>query len=83
MLPPAILNRPKHGFTPPLEAWFAGRLGIFAREVLLDASCRLASRVNRAVVRELVAEPVRSASQAHKVWALLVYELWSRRYGVA
>ncbi len=83
LLPEEILNRPKHGFTPPLDAWFRGRLGAFAREVLLDASSPLAARIGPQTVHALLREQTRGRRNGHKIWALLVYDLWSRHYGIA
>jgi asparagine synthase (glutamine-hydrolysing) len=82
LLPSEVAQRPKHGFTPPLERWFAGRLGALAREVLLDSSARLNQRVDQCEVKRLVNRRPGQAT-GHKIWALLVYELWSRRHAVA
>jgi asparagine synthase (glutamine-hydrolysing) len=83
LLPPDVLNRPKHGFTPPIDAWFRGRLGAFAREVLLDPSSELARRIGSRVIRELLSGQENGRRNGHKLWALLVYDLWSQHYGIA
>jgi asparagine synthase (glutamine-hydrolysing) len=83
MLPPQIANRPKHGFTPPLSSWLANGLGVLAREALADRSARLRQRVDGAEIDRLLNRGTRGATNAHKVWALLVYELWSRSYGAS
>jgi asparagine synthase (glutamine-hydrolysing) len=83
LLPADMLSRPKRGFTPPVDAWFRGRLGTFAREVLLDPSSRLIGRINASAVRSLLAGQQKGRPNGHKLWALLVYDLWSRQYGVA
>ena len=83
LLPRETIDRPKHGFTPPLTAWFNGALGAFARQVLLDPSSPLACRVEPGVVAQLLAERHMTAAHGHRVWSLLVYDLWSREYGVS
>ena len=83
LLPPEILNRPKHGFTPPIDAWLRGRLGSLAREILLEASSRLRMRVDPREVEALLTAHARGRRNGHKIWSLLVYELWSRHHAVA
>jgi asparagine synthase (glutamine-hydrolysing) len=83
VLPPEIAWRPKHGFTPPLDRWLDGNLGSLARDVLLDAAARLGTRVDMRQVRRLLVDRRPVHGRGHKIWALLVYELWSRQYAVA
>jgi asparagine synthase (glutamine-hydrolysing) len=83
LLPAEILSRPKHGFTPPIDAWLRGRLGSLAREILLDPSSRLRTRVDPREIDGLLAGHARGRRNGHKIWSLLVYELWSRRHATA
>ena len=83
LLPATILNRPKHGFTPPVDAWFRGKLGTLAAETLLDASSPLAQRIDPAQIDLLMKNHANGATNGHKLWALLIYDLWSRHYGVS
>jgi asparagine synthase (glutamine-hydrolysing) len=82
-LPPEILHRPKHGFTPPVDAWLRGRLGSLAREILLETSSRLHTRVDPREIEALLAGQARGRRNGHKIWSLLVYELWSRHHAAA
>src|SRR5207245_10937933 len=59
LLPPEILNRPTHGFTPPIDAWLRGRLGSLARDILLEASSRLRMRVDPREIEALLAGQAR------------------------
>jgi asparagine synthase (glutamine-hydrolysing) len=83
LLPPEILSRPKHGFTPPIDAWLRGRLGSLAREILLDPSSRLRTRVDPREIDGLLTGHARGRRNGHKIWSLLVYELWSRHHAAA
>jgi len=83
LLPPAIRNRPKHGFTPPVDAWLRGCLGALARDILLEASSRLRMRVDPREIEALLAGHALGRRNGHKIWSLLVYELWSRHHAVA
>ena len=82
MLPPAVAFRPKQGFKPPLDAWLRGRLRSLARETLLSASARLRDRVDMRLVEQLLAGHDRGRQNGHRIWTLLVWELWSRQHSV-
>jgi asparagine synthase (glutamine-hydrolysing) len=83
MIPPAIAARPKHGFKPPLDAWLRGPLRCFAADTLLAASARIRQQVDARHIARLLAGLDRGRPTGHRIWALLVHELWSRERGVA
>lgn len=79
ILPPLVLRRRKQGFGVPIGAWFRQNL----RELILDVA--LSERaINRGYFRaDAVERLVRDhldgrAEHAHRVWALLMLELWHR-----
>jgi asparagine synthase (glutamine-hydrolysing) len=81
LLPPSILNRGKQGFGVPLSVWFRGELaGLFA-EVLGSPRTRQRGYFEPAFVDRLVREH-RTGKRDHnlRLWQLLVFELWHRRY---
>lgn len=79
LLPRELDLRRKQGFSPPLNVWFAGPWGDYMRSVLLEADPRL---FDRAAVAELVRGQAAGRSHTHRLFALTLFELWRREYGV-
>lgn len=81
-LPAAILERPKQGFPVPLDDWLRGDLGGLARDALLGDDSRSADWFDRAELARVVERGTTNgdSDQAHRVWLLLVLELWARRW---
>ncbi|MFN2507000.1 MAG: asparagine synthase (glutamine-hydrolyzing) [Acidimicrobiales bacterium] len=78
LLPPELeLNR-KQGFSLPLDAWFRAHWGPWAEEVLLDSG----SVFQRGEVKRLLALQRQGRSNAERIYALVLFELWRREYGV-
>ena len=80
-LPPEILKRGKQGFSIPMKNWLQGEL----REMLLDLLSR--QRVekrgyfNWQAVESLVKEHLDGREDhSHRLWPLLVFELWCQNY---
>ena len=79
LLPPELAAAPKRGFSLPLAAWFRGPWGAFIEEVLMDEG----SLFDRGTVRAMVERQRRGLSNTHRLFALTIFELWRREYGVA
>jgi asparagine synthase (glutamine-hydrolysing) len=81
ILPPGIVDRRKQGFGVPLGVWFRGGLTNFLREVLTAPRTRQRGYFSPAFVDRLVREHV-GGRRDHtlRLWQLLVFELWHRRY---
>jgi asparagine synthase (glutamine-hydrolysing) len=80
-LPPAILERKKTGFGVPLSAWFRGELRELAGDVLLDDRARRRGQLRPAAVERLLQEHVSGrADHGHRLWCLLMLELWQRTH---
>ena len=80
-LPPSILERPKQGFAAPIGKWLSGPLRATGHALLFDG--RLTSRgLFRAdQLRELWdAHCAGRADHSHRLWSLLMLELWFREY---
>jgi asparagine synthase (glutamine-hydrolysing) len=76
-LPPAILNRPKHGFDVPVGSWLRGPLKEFAEDVILSPTAEQRGVWKPAVVRALWQRHQRGeAGHADSLWVLLNWELW-------
>jgi asparagine synthase (glutamine-hydrolysing) len=81
MLPPGILDRKKQGFGIPLGTWFRGGLtGLFS-EVLDAPRTKQRGYFEPAFVSRLLREHL-AAERDHtlRLWQLLVFELWHRKY---
>jgi asparagine synthase (glutamine-hydrolysing) len=83
MMPQAIADRPKQGFKPPIDAWLRGRMRTLAHDALLSSDAHVRNHVDVAGVRRLLTDHDRGRQNGHRIWTLLVHELWSREYGVA
>ncbi|MGQ9574115.1 MAG: asparagine synthase (glutamine-hydrolyzing) [Thermoguttaceae bacterium] len=81
LLPPEIRRRRKMGFGVPLDHWFRGPLAEFARGVLLDPRTLGRGLFRPEAVRRLVEAHLSGRfDHSYRLWALLVLELWQRRW---
>ena len=80
ILPDGIIDRPKHGFAVPLGAWFRGRLGNFARELLLPMGSPRQEVFDHGYVAQLLDMHERGRDFNLQLWTLISFELWCRRF---
>jgi asparagine synthase (glutamine-hydrolysing) len=81
LLPAALVEQPKYGFTVPLGDWFRAGLADRYREVVLAPDAQMRDHLDQSVAGELLAQHQRGrADNAHQLWLLLVFELWARRW---
>jgi asparagine synthase (glutamine-hydrolysing) len=80
LLPASLDLTRKRGLSVPLSAWFKGRWGRYMESVLLDPAQTL---FDHGVVRGLVAGQRKGLSNTHRLYALTLFELWRREYGVS
>jgi asparagine synthase (glutamine-hydrolysing) len=81
-LPPQIRTRPKMGFGVPLGRWFRNELKAEIRDVLLDPSSLGRGLFQPDSIRSLIAEHSEGRREhGHRLWALLMLELWFRNHG--
>ena len=65
------------GFNLPLDSWLRGALRGMITEVLLSGQSRSRAYLNAAAVQRLIAEHMSGRiSHGHRLWALLMLELW-------
>jgi asparagine synthase (glutamine-hydrolysing) len=82
LLPDAVLNGSKRGFTIPLAAWLRGELQPLVREVLSPGNLAHQGFFRPAVVERLFDDHVSGRQdQSRKLWAVLAFSLWFDRYG--
>ena len=79
-LPEAILTKPKQGFSIPLKHWLHGPLRPMLTD-LLSADCvRRRGYFEAETVTRWVTEHLDGrANHSHRLWALMVFELWQRQ----
>jgi asparagine synthase (glutamine-hydrolysing) len=82
LLPESIWKRPKMGFGVPIDRWFRHELRELTHDVLLDASAQNREFFRPEVVQEMVQQhETGQADHAYRLWTLLMFELWLRRWG--
>ncbi|HXH07674.1 MAG TPA: asparagine synthase (glutamine-hydrolyzing) [Vicinamibacterales bacterium] len=80
-LPPEILGRGKQGFAVPLGVWFRGGLTDLFSDVLRSPRTRQRGYFEPRFVERLLREHL-AGRRDHtlRLWALVIFELWHRRY---
>ncbi len=81
LLPPSLLDRPKYGFAAPLEGWFREDLAGVYRDVVLAPDARLRDHLDQEVAAGMLTEHLGGrADLSRRMWLLLAFELWARRW---
>jgi asparagine synthase (glutamine-hydrolysing) len=76
-LPRRIAGRGKRGFGVPLARWFRGDLKTLAHDVLLDGQARNRGLFRPDGVQRLLDDHAAGrADHGHRLWCLLMLELW-------
>ncbi len=79
LLPAEFDMTRKQGFSIPLPVWLSsGRFRDFFEEVLLDQGCIF----NRRAIEDLFAGQDRGFNNGERLFALVLFELWRRKYRV-
>ena len=80
-LPTRVAGRGKSGFAVPLAQWFRGELRPLARDLLLDGDARTRGWFHPAAVERLLDDHVSArADNGHRLWTLVMLELWQRTH---
>ena len=81
-LPADLVQRPKRGFGLPLRHWFRQDLATWARKTLLDQSSTAGTLFEPGTIRRVLEEHREGRrNHAKRIYSLLMFELWYRRYG--
>ena len=81
VLPHDIIYRPKQGFRTPVQELFAGRLGEWARPILLETGFTKLGLLRRDVLSSLLdAHHRRERDHSNKLWTAMVLNMWHTRY---
>jgi asparagine synthase (glutamine-hydrolysing) len=81
LMPAAHVDRTKMGFGVPIGDWFRGPLGDRYEELVLAPDAASRDYLDRSAARNLLAthRSLRSENDG-QLWALLMFELWARRW---
>jgi len=81
LLPPEIQRRGKMGFGVPIGTWFREALGEHYREVVLASDSRSRDYLDTDVAARLLADHQSGRwDHGHRLWVLLMFELWARKW---
>ena len=80
LLPTEILTRPKMGFPVPVGAWFRGPFRGVLDEYVLGPRAQGRGLFDREFVRRLVRGHEAGEKHDERLWALVNFEIWMRRF---
>ena len=80
ILPAEILDRPKMGFPVPVGAWFRGPFKHIVDEYVLGKRAIDRGIFDPAFVRSLVAKHNAGEKHDERLWSLVNFEIWQRRF---
>jgi asparagine synthase (glutamine-hydrolysing) len=84
-LPPEILYRSKLGFGAPVESWLKNYLKDMTLSLLAPGNAKIENLISPEVIQRTLntfygADSYKDFRVPHKVWLLLVLEIWMRKY---
>jgi asparagine synthase (glutamine-hydrolysing) len=80
-LPAGVIDRPKHGFEIPIDAWFRGPLCERFEAAVLAPQARVGDLVNREAARQVYrAHLAGTGRHGSLLWGLLILACWADRY---
>lgn len=79
-IPAEILTRKKMGFPVPVGAWLRGEFRSLLDEYLLSARAMERGIFEPDFVRNLVARHEAGENHAERLWMLMNFEIWQRRF---
>jgi asparagine synthase (glutamine-hydrolysing) len=80
LLPPAVLAKPKQGFSIPLKQWLRGPLRPLMTDLLSPSAIGRNGFFQPRCVQQWVSEHLDGrANHSHRLWALMVFALWQQQ----
>ena len=80
ILPQEILDRPKMGFPVPVGNWFRGEFKHVVDEYVLGKRALDRGIFDAGFVRSLVAKHNAGENHDERIWSLVNFEIWQRRF---
>ncbi len=79
-LPEAVLTKPKQGFSIPLKNWLRAELKPMMLDLLSSESIFRRGLFSAETIAAWIDEHLNGeANHSHRLWALMVFELWNRQ----
>ncbi|MCX7928135.1 MAG: asparagine synthase (glutamine-hydrolyzing) [Patescibacteria group bacterium] len=79
-VPKDNLYRQKKGFSIPLSKWFSGKLGIYAKSILLSKKAHINNYFEKDEIKQMFEKHNVLNDFGPKLWSLLTLELWFKNY---
>lgn len=80
-LPVEVLSKPKQGFSIPLKHWLRGELKPLMSDLLSTDTIHRRGYFKREAVSRMVKEHDQGkVNHSHRLWAMMVFELWQQVY---
>jgi asparagine synthase (glutamine-hydrolysing) len=80
-LPKDVLKKPKQGFSIPIKHWLRGPLKSMMLDLLSYNTIQSQSYFQPKTVQRMIDEHlVNEADHSHRLWALMVFQLWHQQY---
>jgi asparagine synthase (glutamine-hydrolysing) len=81
ILPKAVMERPKQGFSSPEASWYRGENADYLKTMLLGRDLACADYMDPDVIRETVEEHLRGQKNNRLlIWSFLSFEQWCRTF---
>jgi asparagine synthase (glutamine-hydrolysing) len=80
VLPPQILTRKKMGFPTPVGAWFRGPFRRVIDEYVLSERALSRGVFDQSYAREIAARHAAGENHTERLWMLVNFEIWQRRF---
>jgi asparagine synthase (glutamine-hydrolysing) len=82
VLPAEILTKKKQGFSIPIKNWLKSELSPMLRDVLDRGTIEREGLFRWEHMERLIGDHMSgTANNSHKLWALMVFQMWKRTYG--
>lgn len=79
-IPRELIERPKKGFTVPLDAWLRGPLRDWAEDLLSASRLSQTGLISPAQVRSVWHGVMQGTAPALAIWPILVFQDWASRW---
>jgi asparagine synthase (glutamine-hydrolysing) len=77
MVPPAVLEKPKEGFSIPMKHWLCTSLKPMMLDLLSKAALQKHGYFDYQAVAGWIQEHLDGrVNHSHRLWALMVFEMW-------
>jgi asparagine synthase (glutamine-hydrolysing) len=81
IIPDAVLNRKKQGFSAPDENWYRGPNAEYIKELLLGKNIASAAYINPVYVKKIIDEHInKRINHRLLLWSLMCFEWWCRLF---